>query len=172
VEYALNFLPVTPTKIQTPVDDAEYSGVAFGNRIVGVSIVRGGEAMETALRSCCRNIRVGKILIQRSEQNAEAQLYYSKLPDDIDTRHVLLLDPMLATGGSLMIAVKVLLEAGVKEEKIIAVTVISSAEGIRTVTQKHPKMLLITAEVDSALNDKKYITPGCGDFGDRYFGTE
>uniref|UniRef100_A0A7S2ZZY2 uracil phosphoribosyltransferase n=2 Tax=Rhodosorus marinus TaxID=101924 RepID=A0A7S2ZZY2_9RHOD len=172
VEHALNFLPVAVKKVNTPVDEATYSGLAFLNKIVGVSIIRGGEAMENALRSCCRNIRIGKILIQRDESTATPEYYYSKLPEDIHERHVLLLDPMLATGGSLLTAIRVLLDSGVREEKIIAVTVIAAADGIRAVTQKHPLIRIVTAEVDEHLNDKKYIVPGCGDFGDRYFGTE
>uniref|UniRef100_A0A6T6CZ94 uracil phosphoribosyltransferase n=1 Tax=Compsopogon caeruleus TaxID=31354 RepID=A0A6T6CZ94_9RHOD len=166
------FLPVTPLRVVTPVDEAAFEGVTYQRRIVGVSIIRAGEAMETALRSCCRNIRIGKILIQRDHQTAEPQLFYTKFPDDIHTRHVLLLDPMLATGASAKTAVAALLDRGVAEEKIIFINLFSSLEGIRALHASYPGITIATAAIDEKLNNSKYIVPGCGDFGDRYFGTE
>lgn len=99
VEEALNHLPVLPAPITTPVNRT-YSGVKFEGKICGVSIMRAGEAMEQALRECCRSVRIGKILIQRDEETSKPRLFYDKLPEDIDQRWVLLLDPMLATGTS------------------------------------------------------------------------
>jgi uracil phosphoribosyltransferase len=99
----------------------EYDGAAFQGKICGVSIMRAGESMEQGLRDCCRyylqrsnyrSVRIGKILIQRDEQTALPKLFYEKLPHDIKDRYVLLLDPMLATGGSAITAVKVLLSKG------------------------------------------------------------
>ena len=97
VEEGLNHLPVIETNVSTPVGQS-YSGVKFEGKICGVSIMRAGEAMEQGLRDCCRSVRIGKILIQRDEENSKPKLYYDKLPDDICDRWVLLLDPMLATG--------------------------------------------------------------------------
>lgn len=97
VEEALNHLPVHPHTITTPVGH-EYAGVKFEGKICGVSIMRAGEAMEQALRECCRSVRIGKILIQRDEETSLPRLFYDKLPEDIAERWVLLLDPMLATG--------------------------------------------------------------------------
>lgn len=98
VEFALNFLPVEKCTVTSAVDDEPVEGVCFARSgLVGVSIIRAGEAMETALRHCCANVRIGKILIQRDEATARPVFYMAKLPRDIQRRHVLLLDPMLAT---------------------------------------------------------------------------
>ena len=99
VEEALNHLPVLPHSVTTPVG-RPYAGVKFEGQICGVSIMRAGEAMEQALRECCRSVRIGKILIQRDEESSQPRLFYDKLPADIKDRWVLLLDPMLATGRS------------------------------------------------------------------------
>lgn len=98
VEEALNHLPVLPHTITTPVNGRTYAGVKFEGKICGVSIMRAGEAMEQALRECCRSVRIGKILIQRDEETSKPRLFYDKLPDDVGERWCLLLDPMLATG--------------------------------------------------------------------------
>ena len=100
VEEALNHLPVLPHTVNTPVAGRTYDGVRFEGKICGVSIMRAGEAMEQALRECCRSVRIGKILIQRDEETSRPRLFYDKLPEDIADRWVLLLDPMLATGRS------------------------------------------------------------------------
>ncbi|KAG8904395.1 hypothetical protein FRB99_001817 [Tulasnella sp. 403] len=123
--------------------------------------------MEAGLRDVCRSVRLGKILIQRDEETAQAKLYYSKLPEDIASRYVLLLDPMLATGGSAIKAVEVLQERGVPEERIIFLNLISSPEGLRTFCTEFPKLRVITGWIDKGLNEKKYIVPGLGDFGER-----
>ena len=125
--------------------------------------------METALRSCCRNVRIGKILIQRQESPDGAptpKLYYSKLPPDIEKRRVLLLDPMLATGGTANMAVDVLKQHGVSESNIIFVSLFASPEGLRSVREKNKLVCLVTGQVDEGLNAKGYIYPGAGDFGD------
>eukprot|EP00126_Sphaerothecum_destruens_P001876 Sdes_comp15306_c0_seq2m4164 len=96
VEEGLNFLPFEDRTIITPTG-AEYNGVDFTGRLCGVSIMRAGEAMERGLRTCCRSVRIGKILIQREEESQMPRLYYSKFPSDIHSRHVLLMDPMLGT---------------------------------------------------------------------------
>ncbi|KAG0767938.1 hypothetical protein G6F57_014050 [Rhizopus arrhizus] len=171
VEEGLNHLPVVSKSIETPTGN-EYKGIAFEGRICGVSIMRAGEAMEQGLRECCRSVRIGKILIQRDEETHEPKLYYSKLPKDIASRYVLLLDPMLATGGSAMQAVQVLLDNNVKEDHIIFLNLIGSPEGIDCFIAKYPKVKIVIGELDAGLNEDKYIVPGCGDFGCRYFGTD
>ena len=143
----------------------------FQGSICGVSIMRAGESMEQGLRDCCRSVRIGKILIQRDEETALPKLYYSKLPKDIDQRFCLLLDPMLATGGSANKAIEVLIDNGVKEERIIFINLVACPEGIEAVVTKFPKLKIVTAAVDAGLNERKYIIPGLGDFGCRYFGT-
>ncbi|KAK9763446.1 Uracil phosphoribosyltransferase, synthesizes UMP from uracil [Basidiobolus ranarum] len=171
VEESLNHLPVVDKPVITPTNN-EFNGVAFKGKICGVSIMRAGESMEQGLRECCRSVRIGKILIQRDEETALPQLYYSKLPEDIASRYCLLLDPMLATGGSAMKAIEVLLDNGVKEERILFVNLIASPEGIAATLKAYPGIKIITAEVDSGLDENKYIVPGLGDFGCRYFGTD
>jgi uracil phosphoribosyltransferase len=170
VEEALNFLPVKDKKVITPTEEM-FAGVEFEGKICAVSIIRAGESMERAVRDVCQDIRIGKILIQRNEETAEPVLYYSKLQRDISSRYVLLLDPMLATGGSVCKAIEVLKEKGVKEEKIIFVNLISCPEGIKKVSKEFSKVKIVTGFIDKKLNSKAYILPGLGDFGDRYFGT-
>ncbi|CAG8700489.1 9188_t:CDS:2 [Acaulospora morrowiae] len=163
VEEGLNHLPVVEKTILTPTGK-EFKGVQFKGKICGVSIMRAGEAMEQGLRECCRSVRIGKILIQRDEETAQP-----KLPPDVKDRYVLLLDPMLATGGSAIKAIEVLLENDVPEDKILFLNLLAAPEGINAVTSKFSKLKIVTAFVDQALNEKKYIVPGLGDFGDRYF---
>ncbi|KAF8709198.1 PRTase-like protein, partial [Rhizoctonia solani] len=186
VEEGLNHLPVIPKTVETPTGlscqldlvlistynrptGERYEGVGFEGRICGVSILRAGEAMEAGLREVCRSVRIGKILIQRDEETAQAKLFYSKLPEDISQRYVLLLDPMLATGGSAIKAVEVLKEAGVLEERIMFLNLIASPEGIRTFCGKYPALRMITGWIDKGLNEKAYIIPGLGDFGERRY---
>ena len=169
IEEALNYLPTKPKTIRTPTG-AEYQGLEWTGGICGVPIIRAGESMEAALREICQSVRIGKILIQRDEETSLPKLYYVKLPKDIADRFVLLLDPMLATGGSARCAINVLIENGVKEENIIFVNLIATLEGILTVKSLYPKVKIVTSEIDDGLNEQNFIIPGIGDFGDRYFG--
>lgn len=171
VEFALNFLPIESNSVITTVEDEPFDGVKFAGRIVGVSIIRAGEAMETALRSCCRNVRLGKILVQRDERTTQPHYYMAKLPKDVATRHVLLMDPMLATGGTAIMAVEKLVEAGVPQEKVIFVNIVAAPEGITALLERFPSIQICTAAVAEGLNEHKYIRRSLGDFGDRYFGT-
>ncbi|MCD6471407.1 uracil phosphoribosyltransferase [bacterium] len=170
VEKGLNFLPVRKKDVLTPTG-AKYKGKKFVGKICAVSIVRAGESMEKAIREVCKKIRIGKILIQRNEKTAKPILFYTKLPKDISKRYVFLLDPMLATGGSASVAIRVLKEAGVKEKKIIFLNLVSCPQGLKNVLKKFPKIKIVTAAIDNYLNKKAFIVPGLGDFGDRYFGT-
>lgn len=99
MEEGLNHLPTMAHTVVTPTGQ-HYDGLAFQGKICGVSIMRAGESMEQGLRECCRSVRIGKILIQRDEETAQPKLFYSKIPEDIADRWVLLLDPMFATGKS------------------------------------------------------------------------
>ncbi|KAG0334749.1 Uracil phosphoribosyltransferase, synthesizes UMP from uracil [Podila horticola] len=159
--------------IRILVEEGEdYHGVEFQGHICGVSIMRAGESMEQALREVCRSVRIGKILIQRDEETALPKLYYLKFPPDIASRYCLLLDPALATGGSAIKAIETLVEHGVPEERILFLNLLSCPQGIAAVVAKYPSIKIITAEIDHGLNGKKYIVPGLGDFGCRYFGTD
>ncbi len=170
VEEALNQLPTRGKTVTTPTGSS-FSGSEFVGKLCAVPIVRAGESMEKAVREVCRAIRIGKILIQRDEETALPTLFYAKLPPDIANRHVLLLDPMLATGGSVCKAIEVLKDHGVAEEKIIFVNLISTPEGIESFRKCAPGATIITGYIDPELNSKAYIVPGLGDFGDLYFGT-
>lgn len=156
VEEGLNHLPVVAHDVTTPVGRT-YSGVRFEGKICGVSIMRAGESMEQGLRECCRSVRIGKILIQRDEETATPKLYYEKLPEDIKDRWVLLLDPMLATGGSALMAIEVLLGKGIPEERILFLNLIASPEGAKNFAERFPKVRVITAFVDQGLDEKKYV---------------
>ncbi|KAI3813121.1 hypothetical protein L1987_17837 [Smallanthus sonchifolius] len=168
VEHGLGHLPFTEKQIITPTESI-YTGVVFCKRLCGVSIIRSGESMENALRACCKGIKIGKVLIQR-EGNGR-QLIYEKLPKDISSRQVLLLDPVLASGDSAMEAISLLLSKGVSESNIIFLNLIAAPEGIHAVCRQYPRLKIVTSEIDAGLNEHSRVIPGMGDFGDRYFGT-
>ncbi|CAJ1022410.1 Uracil phosphoribosyltransferase, putative [Leishmania lindenbergi] len=176
LEAALCMIPVKPFNVITPTG-AVYKGVRPDDRgIIGVSIMRAGESMERVLREMCRGVRIGKILVQRDEASAEkvpdARFSYTKVPKDVASRRVLLLDPMCATGGSVIKATEILInEYGVDEENIIFLNVISAPAGLRKYLGRFPKVQIVTAAIDDDLDESMHILPGLGDFGDRYFGT-
>ncbi|KAK6155396.1 hypothetical protein DH2020_009644 [Rehmannia glutinosa] len=170
VEHGLGHLPFTEKQVVTPTDSV-YTGVDFCKKLCGVSIVRSGESMENALRACCKGIKIGKILIHRDGDNGK-QLIYEKLPKDISERHVLLLDPVLATGNSANQAIELLIRKGVPESHIIFLNLISAPEGIQCVCKRFPSLKIVTSEIDVALNEEFRVIPGMGEFGDRYFGTD
>lgn len=170
VEYALSLLPVKSKTVTTPAGH-DYKGFVFKGGVCAVSIVRAGEAMEKVVRDVCPNIRLGKILIQRDEKTAKPQLYYCKLPRDVSKRYVLLIDPMMATGGSLCKAIETLKKHRVKEENIIFINMITCPNGINKVRKTYSKIKIVTGTIDKGLNSEAFIIPGLGDFGDRYFGT-
>ncbi|CAM6119552.1 unnamed protein product [Calypogeia fissa] len=172
VEHGLGHLPFTEKQVLTPINSV-YVGVEFSKQLSGVSIIRSGESMENALRACCKGIKVGKILIHREgDLNYHGKRIWEKLPNDIADRHVLLLDPVLATGNSAVQAIESLLEKGVPESRIIFLNLISAPEGIHAVCQRFPLLKIVTSEIDAGLNEDFRVVPGMGEFGDRYFGTE
>ncbi|MFL6126440.1 uracil phosphoribosyltransferase [Actinophytocola sp.] len=171
IEAGLDLLPHESQDVETPVGRT-YSGMRLTSQICGVSIARAGESMEAELRAVSPAIRIGKILIQRDKVTKLPHLYYSALPVDIAQRHVLLLDPMLATGGTAKAAIDVLLDRGVREENIVFINLLSSPEGIAAVTREYPKVRMVTSSIEDGLTEEKFMMPGIGDFGDRFFGTE
>ncbi|GAA0409070.1 uracil phosphoribosyltransferase [Microbispora corallina] len=171
IETALDLLPFEPREVCTPVGRT-YRGLRMTPHICGVSVLRAGDSMESELRAIAPGVRIGKILIQRDKVTKLPHLYYAALPADIDRRHVLLLDPMLATGGTALAAIEVLLGQGVEEDAIVFVTLLSSPEGIKAVHERHPRVRIVTSAVEERLNENAYMIPGIGDFGDRYFGTD
>lgn len=170
IEQSLELLPFSNMNVTTPVG-ATYRGKKLTNPLCAVSIVRAGESMESELRHIDLKIPIGKILIQRDTVTKLPKLYYSKLPDNIAECKVLMLEPMLATGGSAFCAIKVLLEAGVTQENITFVNLLCSPEGVEKVTSHFPKIQIVTSSIEECLNEHAFMIPGVGDFGDRYFGT-
>ncbi|XP_072769781.1 uridine-cytidine kinase-like 1a isoform X3 [Nerophis lumbriciformis] len=172
IEHALTFLSSQPCKVQTP-QGHEYEGHRFGGKgITGVSILRAGETMEPALRAVCKDVRIGKILIQTNLDSGEPELHYLRLPKDISEDHVILMDSTVSTGAAAMMAVRVLLDHEVQEEKILLVSLLMAELGVHSVAYAFPKVKIITTAVDKDLDDSLHVIPGIGDFGDRYFGTD
>lgn len=171
IETGLDLLPFERREVETPVGDT-YDGLRITSQACGVSIARAGESMEAELRAVCPAIRIGKILIQRDKVTKLPRLYYSALPHDIAQRHVLLLDPMLATGGTALAAIQVLRDKGVPEENIVFINLLTAPEGITAVCQRYPDVHVVTSAIEARLNESAYMLPGIGDFGDRYFGTD
>ncbi|WP_055478620.1 uracil phosphoribosyltransferase [Sphaerimonospora mesophila] len=171
IEAGLDLLPFDSCEVLTPVGRT-YHGLRQTPGICGVSVARAGESMESELRAILPGVRIGKILIQRDKVTKLPHLYYSALPADIDQRHVLLLDPMLATGGTALAALDVLLDRGVEEDNIVFINLLSAPEGIDAVRARHPNLRIVTSAIEERLNENAYMVPGIGDFGDRYFGTD
>jgi uracil phosphoribosyltransferase len=171
IEAALDLFPFEDRGVETPIGEI-YSGLCATSRVCGVSVVRAGDSMEAELRAVSPSSPIGKILIQRDKVTKLPRLYYSALPKDIARQHVLLLDPMLATGGSALMAIQVLLDAGVVEENIVFVNLLSAPEGIAAVCERHPRLKIVTSSVEQRLNENAFMIPGIGDFGDRFFGTD
>lgn len=171
VEEALAYFPFAKWTVTTPTGSS-IEGLKFSSKICGVSIMRAGESMEKALRECIPNVRIGKILVQRLEDGtAKPQHFYTKFPLDIAERMVILMDPMLATGGSALMALQSLEKAGVRRENIVFINMVAAPEGVRALCSAYPEVRTVSCVLDSHLNEQKYIVPGLGDFGDRYYGT-
>ena len=139
-----------------------------------VSIPRSGDILMEAVRRVSVGISVGKILCQRDESDPlkRAKLFYSKLPKNISKKKVLLVDPMLATGGSASLAIHELVKAGVQSHNIVFLNVVSCPAGLKRLEKDWPAVQVITAAIDPILNADKFIVPGLGDFGDRYYRTD
>jgi uracil phosphoribosyltransferase len=169
-EEAMGHLAVEAT-IDTPVEGQSCTGPVFDqNNIVAVSIIRAADSMLDTFMNVVPEAAVGKILIQRDEETAQPKLFYDKLPP-LAGKQIILLDPMLATGGSAACAIEVLLKAGATISKIMFINVLGCPEGMAFLAEAYPELTIFTGKVDVALNAKKYIVPGLGDYGDRFFGT-
>jgi len=163
---AIRDLPTTEIAVRTPLE--ETTGQVLDD-LVAVPILRAGLGMLEAVTELFPEVAVGYIGLERDEASLEPQSYYRKLPP-VDGRHVLVLDPMLATGGSGSAATSAVKEGG--PASIPFVCVVAAPEGIRKMEADHPDVPIFTAAIDRQLNERGYIVPGLGDFGDRLFGTE
>lgn len=166
---AASHLGEKTVEVTTPLGVAE--GKALTYRPVLIPILRAGLAMLTPFLKVYPDAKVGFIGLQRDEKTAIAHMYFKKLPTITRNDRVLLLDPMIATGGSAISAVKSILAEGVPEEHILLVSIIAAPEGIDEIKQAYPAMTVQPLQVDEQLNTKKFIVPGLGDYGDRYFDT-
>ncbi|XP_039092903.1 uridine-cytidine kinase-like 1 isoform X3 [Hyaena hyaena] len=172
IEHALSFLPFQDCVVQTP-QGQDYAGKCYaGKQITGVSILRAGETMEPALRAVCKDVRIGTILIQTNQLTGEPELHYLRLPKDISDDHVILMDCTVSTGAAAMMAVRVLLDHDVPEDKIFLLSLLMAEMGVHSVAYAFPQVRIITTAVDKRVNDLFRIIPGIGNFGDRYFGTD
>ncbi|OXB67850.1 UNVERIFIED_CONTAM: hypothetical protein H355_007529 [Colinus virginianus] len=172
IEHALSFLPFQSCTVQTP-QGQDYEGRTYsGKQITGVSILRAGETMEPALRAVCKDVRIGTILIQTNCNTGEPELHYLRLPKDISEDHVILMDCTVSTGAAAMMAVRVLLDHDVPEDKIFLLSLLMAEMGVHSVAYAFPRVKIITTAVDKKVNDLFRIIPGIGNFGDRYFGTD
>lgn len=141
-------------------------------RIILIPILRAGLALLPPFQRIFPSAPIGILGIRRDEKTALPHLYYEKLPRLPPTDRLLLLDPMLATGGSANLALDLLKTHGAALSRTTLITIIASKEGLKAVEHRHPQVQITTVAVDEKLDFKKYIVPGLGDFGDRYFGTD
>jgi uracil phosphoribosyltransferase len=164
---ALKDVPTQGAIVDTPLGPAP--GKRVGADVVVVPVLRAGLGMLDAVLELVPGARVGHIGLQRDEMTAVASQYYSKLPVNLKASYVLMIDPMLATGGSAVAALDLLQRAGATVIRMICI--VAAPEGVALVEQHHPGVDIFTPVVDTALNAHKYIVPGLGDFGDRLYGT-
>jgi uracil phosphoribosyltransferase len=167
-EVTRNF-PLEEIEIETPVCKTKAHVVA-GKTVGIVPILRAGLGMVEGMLSVVPSAKVGHVGLYRDPETLEAVEYYCKMPSDIDQRELIVLDPMLATGGSAIAAITLLKERGAKNIKMA--NLIAAPEGIEAVQKAHPDVDIYVASVDEGLNDHAYIVPGLGDAGDRIFGTK
>ena len=166
---ALRDIPVQEVKVQTPVAEASVQVLA-GQKLAFVPILRAGLGMMQGMLSLVPAAKVGHIGLCRDEETLLPHEYYCKLPKDIAQRDVVLLDPMLATGGSACGAAVLLKARGARRIKFICL--VAAPQGLDKLRQEHPDIQVYVAALDQKLNDRGYIVPGLGDAGDRIFGTK
>jgi uracil phosphoribosyltransferase len=159
-------LPVVHGKVQTPLQEADSASVE--QEVVAIPVLRAGLGLLGPVLELLPRVSVGYIGLERDEQTAVARIYYEKLPHMVG-KVPLLLDPMLATGGSAARALDLIKEAGGRDTRMICV--VAAPEGVKALEDRHPEVRIFTAALDEGLNDRAYIVPGLGDFGDRLFGT-
>src|SRR6476661_3898413 len=159
--------PTKPQPVQTPLE--QTIGKVLARQVTLVPILRAGLGMADGVLKLLPDARLGHLGVRRDETTLLPIAYYQKLPPDIADTEVLLIDPMLATGGSGAAAVSFLKQAGVRSMRFVCL--VAAPEGIKALHSQHPEICIYCAAVDRQLNDKGYILPGLGDAGDRLFGT-
>jgi uracil phosphoribosyltransferase len=165
--HVLSDLPTRGVRVETPLEETE--GKVIDRNVIFVPVLRAGLAMLDAMSDFVPGSKVGFVGLERDEQTAIAHSYYQKLPAQLADAETIILDPMLATGGSAQATVDLL-----KRNRAVSIRlacVVAAPEGIALLRERHPDVRIYTAVIDRALNERKFILPGLGDFGDRYFGT-
>ena len=166
---ALRDLPTTDVEIQTPIEKCMSPEIS-GKKLAVVPILRAGLGMVNGILSLVPNAKVGHIGLYRDETTHEPHEYYCKLPPSIDEREILVLDPMLATGGSAAAAIDFIKARGGKNIRFMCI--IAAPEGLERLSSAHPDVKIYIGNLDRGLNENAYICPGLGDAGDRIFGTK
>ena len=165
----LRDLPLAPVEIETPV--APITGeVIAGKKLCFVSVLRAGDGLLHGLLDLVPAARVGHIGLYRDPETLKPVRYYAKLPDHMEERLAIIVDPMLATGGSAAAAVAEVKEAGARDIRFL--TLVAAPEGVEVLHAAHPELPIFTAALDEGLTEAGYIIPGLGDAGDRLFGTK
>lgn len=160
-------LPTRPIQVQTPLE--ETTGYELSRSVIFVPVLRAGLAMLDAMSDFVPGSKVGFVGLERDEQTAIAHSYYQKLPAQLKGAETIILDPMLATGGSADATIALLKQNSASSIRLACI--VAAPEGIDLLHHNHPNVEIYTCSVDTGLNDRKFILPGLGDFGDRYFGT-
>jgi len=166
---ALSDLPLVDVEVETPIEKC-MTPVISGRKLAVVPILRAGLGMTGGILSLVPTAKVGHIGMYRDEVTKEPQEYYCKLPDPINERTIVVVDPMLATGGSAVDAISQIKMHGGKKIKFLCI--IGAPEGVKKLHEAHPDVQLYVGQLDRELNDAAYICPGLGDAGDRIFGTK
>ena len=161
-------LPLEEVEIKTPITTAKFKMIA-GKKLAIVPVLRAGLGMVDGILTLIPSVKVGHIGLYRDPDTLEPVEYYCKMPTDIAERDVIILDPMLATGGSAIDAITIVKRSHPKSIKFLCV--IAAPEGLEALTKAHPDVHIYCAAVDECLNENGYILPGLGDAGDRIFGT-
>jgi uracil phosphoribosyltransferase len=162
-------LPMTTKRIETPLQEMD-APVIEGKKLALVSILRAGNGLLDGILELIPAARVGFVGLYRDPETLHPVQYYCKLPEQMEDRVAIVVDPMLATGNSSAAAVSLLKKAGAKQIRFLCL--LAAPEGIARMKEAHPDVPIVTAAVDSHLNDHGYIVPGLGDAGDRMFGTK
>ncbi len=165
--HVLEDLPTKEVEVQTPLEMT--TGEIIGRNVIFVPVLRAGLAMLDAMSDFVPGSKVGFVGLERDEKTAIAHSYYQKLPAQLAEAETIILDPMLATGGSACATADLLKENQASSLRLACV--VAAPEGIELMRQCHPDVAIYTAVIDDSLNERKFIMPGLGDFGDRYFGT-
>lgn len=162
-------IPTQSVQVQTPL--ATTLGTRWTHRVVLAAILRSGLAMLTPFQELFPNAPIGFFGVRRDEKTAAPRLYYQNLPKITREDWIFLIDPMLATGGSASTALKILAGAGGSLAQTALISIIAARPGVDAIQQKFPGVRILAGATDPGLNDRKFIVPGLGDFGDRYFDT-